>query len=490
MKKQIDNVRGSLGIMGTAIGTAVGGLAVSAITAAASALTGFISRGIAGASNLGESLSKVDAVFGKFGPTITNTADQLARDFGLSRQSILDAGAAIGLIGKGAGYSQGAAAGLGSNMAKLAADAASFYNVPLDVALEKIRSGLVGEAEPLRAFGVLLTEEAVAAEAVALGLARSAKAVDNQAKVAARASLITKGLKDATGDLERTSDSTSNQWKKLTGTLENMAVEVGSALMPAINSLLNGATEMINVLKPGFESLKASFSAFSDGVVATVQTIGIVWRNLGDEWQIVTIKAREMGLNIMEIVGTIPANLAIVGEYIANNWVKLLADGFTAAGTVFTNLVTNLTSAWQAFLTFISTGEFKFDWKPLLDGFTATAAKLPELVKPQLTSLQSEIDAVAGRIADREGARAAAAADKAKATKGVANATAAAAAKKASEFKSETLGSADFASKLRESVFSKADDTEKRQLAAQERIAKATEESRDVMKRGLFAVFS
>jgi hypothetical protein len=60
-------------------------------------------------------------------------------------------------------------------MAKLAADSMSFFDKDFDVALDKIRAGLSGESEPLRAFGVLLSEDAVKAEALALKLAKSSK---------------------------------------------------------------------------------------------------------------------------------------------------------------------------------------------------------------------------------------------------------------------------------------------------------------------------
>ncbi len=155
---------------------------------------------------------------------------------------------------------------------------------------------------------------------------------------------------------------------------------------------------------------------------------------------------------------------------------------------MFTNLVTNLTTAWQAFLDFLTTGKFKFDWKPLLDGFVATAAQLPELIKPELTSLQSEIDTVAGRIADREGARAAAAVSKAKATKAVADQAATLAGKKDKEFKSEASGLSEFAGKLRDSIFSAKDNDAKKQLAATERTAKAAEETAAALKKGIPAV--
>ena len=52
-----------------------------------------------------------------------------------------------------------------TSLRPLAADLASFNNIDPTEALDKLRSGLVGEAEPLRSVGVLLNEAAVQAKA-------------------------------------------------------------------------------------------------------------------------------------------------------------------------------------------------------------------------------------------------------------------------------------------------------------------------------------
>jgi hypothetical protein len=195
-----------------------------------------------------------------------------------------------------------------------------------------------------------------------------------------------------------------------------------------------------------------------------------------------------MGTNLFEVAETIPENLSRVGSWIAGNWVNMIVDAFSAVGTAFSNLGTNLRNLWDSVLEYFRTGEFNFNWKPILEGFKATTAALPELMKPDLTSMQAEIDAVSQRMADREGQRAAAMAAKAQAKAAPAKAAAAAAAKKEQEFKSETVGVAEFASKLRESIFSAKDDTAKQQLEEQRRQTKVQEETRDTLKKGIPAV--
>lgn len=198
---------------------------------AASGLDGLKSA-IMSASDLNETVSKTGVVFGAATSRVTAFADEMADKYGASRQSMLDAASALGLIGKAAGMSQADAAGMSVAMARLADDASSFYNVPLDEALDTIRSALVGEAEPIRKFGVLLNEDAVKAEAMRLGLVKAGAALTEQGKIIARVSLIKKGMADADGDHERTADSFANTLKEAWGRVKNTMQELGAIMMP------------------------------------------------------------------------------------------------------------------------------------------------------------------------------------------------------------------------------------------------------------------
>lgn len=279
-----------LGNLGVGVAKA---LAVGVGVAAAGAAAG-LTKAVLSASDLNETLSKTQQVFGAATGQVTGFADELAKKFGVPKREILDAASNIGLVAKAAGLAEPAAAKMSTELAKLAVDASSFFNVPLDQALEKIRAGLVGEAEPLRSFGVLLSEAAVQAEAQALGLGKAsgessklakanlrvsaaevrlAKAVRDhgrnssqaaqaqialqqaqlgvedsaksakvelteQQKVQARHSIITRQMAAASGDLERTQNSLANVIKfGVRGQLSNMAADLGTKLLPAAQQL-------------------------------------------------------------------------------------------------------------------------------------------------------------------------------------------------------------------------------------------------------------
>jgi hypothetical protein len=227
---------------------------------AGAGITRFLMSATESAGDLNETLSKVGVVFGGSAGTVIGFADDMAEKFGLVKREMLDAASSFGLVLQGSGMTAEASAGLSVQLAKLAADAASFYNVPVAEALEKIRSGLVGEAEPLRAFGVLLSEGAVKLKAASMGF----KELNESAKSAARAALIVEGLNKASGDLDRTSDSLANRQRSLAGQWENFKADTGAMLTGPAAEMLSTFSQLLKVVEDTFDPARPK--AFGDAV--------------------------------------------------------------------------------------------------------------------------------------------------------------------------------------------------------------------------------
>jgi hypothetical protein len=250
---------GLLGLVGTA---AAGPIAI-AVTAIAALVGGLIKCTML-ASDFNETIAKTEQVFGSSTGKITSAADEMAAKFGVVKTDFMDAASMFGLIAQGAGVAGDKAADMSVSLAKLAADASSFYNTSVDVALEKIRAGLVGESEPLRAFGVMLSEDAVKAKALAMGLAKPGQELTNQMKIMARYQLIQEGLGKASGDLERTGGGFANQWRMFTGQLVNIGTTIGTFVLPAFNLLLRGVNFVLSDIGAKFEWLGGKWQAFLD----------------------------------------------------------------------------------------------------------------------------------------------------------------------------------------------------------------------------------
>lgn len=190
------------------------------------------------ASDLAESTSKATAVFGPATDDIVSFAREAAVNLGLSEQAALEAAGTFGNLFQALGVSQDAAAELSPQILTLAADLASFNNLGVDETLEKIRSGLVGEIEPLRGLGISFGAAEVEARAFELGLQDASGALSEGAKLQARYSLIVEQSSIATGDFARTSGGLANQQRILTAEFQNAVAAAGQELLPTLLALV------------------------------------------------------------------------------------------------------------------------------------------------------------------------------------------------------------------------------------------------------------
>lgn len=184
------------------------------------------------AADAAEVDSKLQVVFGKNLPKVSKELNSFAKATGASRYALRQQAADMGALLKPMGLMPAQANKMSVSMVKLATDLSSFNNIPVDEALQKIRAGLVGEAEPLRSVGVLLSEAAVKQEAYRLGIAKSGAELTEQQKVQARYSLIMKQTALAHGDATRTAGSMANQLRALQNNVRDTATEIGAKLIP------------------------------------------------------------------------------------------------------------------------------------------------------------------------------------------------------------------------------------------------------------------
>jgi hypothetical protein len=215
---------------GTSAKTVAG--AVGTLSVAFATVKSVVGPAITAASNLEESLSKVNVIFGKGADEVEKFASTAARQLGQSKQSVLDAAGAFGTFGKAAGLSGEDLAVFSNDFTTLATDLASFNNTTPEEAVQAIGAALRGEAEPLRRFGVLLNDATLKQEALTLGIYDGKGALTAQQKILAAQSAIYKQTNDAQGDFLRTSDGLANSQRTLKAEFANLQVELGKKLLP------------------------------------------------------------------------------------------------------------------------------------------------------------------------------------------------------------------------------------------------------------------
>lgn len=155
-------------------------------------------------------------------------------------------------IAKGMDMQADQAADFGIEWTKLAADFQSFFNVPYEEGFGAIRSGLTGETEPLKRFGIVLREAEVSERALLETGKQNIKQLTEAEKVQARYNLIVEKAGVAVGDQERTQHSASNQTRQMNREFREIAQQMAAKTIPMWQNLAGAGIRFTGVLKDYF----------------------------------------------------------------------------------------------------------------------------------------------------------------------------------------------------------------------------------------------
>lgn len=196
------------------------------------AVVGTIKDGILQANDLEQTISAVRTVFGGASESIEQFAEDAVSSLGISQQQALEASQMFGVFGKAAGLEDADLSGFSNDLAGLGADLAAFYGGDIQTALDAIGSGLRGESEPLRQFGVLLDDATLKQRAMAMGIADGTGTLTQQQRVLAAQAEILAQTTDAQGAAAREAASFDGQLKRVQAGWESIVTTIGQIFLP------------------------------------------------------------------------------------------------------------------------------------------------------------------------------------------------------------------------------------------------------------------
>lgn len=235
------------------------------------------------ASDAEEARSAFNFMFDESAEKVRDWSRTVAREMNRGSQTIQDQALSFQQLFSQVTESD-AAVKLSQDFTMLAQDLSSFYNVAESDALAKLRSGLAGEAEPLRDFGVFLNAAAVEAKALELGLQKVNGAFTDQQKVVARAAVIMEQTTAAQGDAARTAGSYANQLKGLQGQWHDLQIALGELILPAalkVVQALGSLVETILSLPGPVQGVIVVISALAAAVGPILLVVGQAVMGLG-----------------------------------------------------------------------------------------------------------------------------------------------------------------------------------------------------------------
>jgi hypothetical protein len=199
---------------------------------------------ITAASNLQETVGKVNVVFGKSASSIESFAKSASTTFGQSKQQAMDAAATFAVFGKSAGLAGDDLVKFSTEFVTLASDMASFSNTTPEEAIQSLGAALRGESEPIRKYGVLLDDATLKARASTMGIYKGTGALTAQQKVLAAQAEIMNQTQLAQGDFARTQDGLANSTRTLNAQLSDLSSTVGSKLLPVVTDYTKAASKV------------------------------------------------------------------------------------------------------------------------------------------------------------------------------------------------------------------------------------------------------
>lgn len=226
-------------------------------------------------SDLSEVQNVVDTVFPTMNKQIDNFARNAAAQFGLSETMAKNFTGTFGAMGKAFGFSEGQAYDMATALTGLAGDVASFYNMSQDEAYTKLKSVFTGETESLKSLGVVMTQTALDAFAMANGFGKTTKSMSEAEKVALRFEFVQDQLSAAQGDFMRTSDGWANQVRLLSLQFDSLKAAIGSGLIAVLSPVVRMLNILIGRILTAMNALKSFFSMLGGTAKLAINPKGV-----------------------------------------------------------------------------------------------------------------------------------------------------------------------------------------------------------------------
>ena len=213
---------------------------------------------------LGSDLQEVQNVVDVTFPSMTAQVDKFAKSaagsFGLSETMAKKFTSMFGTMARQFGFSERAAYDMGTTLAGLAGDVASFYDITQDEAYTKLKAIFSGETEVLKDIGIVMTQSALDAYALANGFGKTTQAMSEAEKVALRYRFVQNQLSAASGDFARTSGSWANQVRILKLQIDSLKATIGQGLI----NLFTPIIKVVNTVIGKLATLANAFKAFTE----------------------------------------------------------------------------------------------------------------------------------------------------------------------------------------------------------------------------------
>jgi len=276
---------------------------------------------VSAASDIQESVNAVTVTYGRNADAILEIGENAAKSFGMSRNEFNASAVTFSNFAQTIAGEGGDVVGIVNQMMTRTADFASVMNIELSDAQTKIMSGLAGETEALRRYGIDVSAATVKTYAYEHGIATVGTELTEQEKIIARYGLIMEQTNKMAGDFANTSDSLANRQRILKASITDLKAELGEALLPIFETVVGWVQVAVDWFSALPGPVKSAIVIFG-GLVAVLAVLG------GVILMLTAATAAFTAVNIWWIaivVGVIAIISALVaaGVWLVKHWDKV-----------------------------------------------------------------------------------------------------------------------------------------------------------------------
>lgn len=206
-----------------------------------------------------EALNLFYVSMGGYAEKAQQYAEIVGNSYGIDPGEFMRMQATFMDVSKSFGTASGTAYTMSKALAQLTYDISSLYNLKIDEALNKTRSALVGEIEPIRALGKDLSVANLKLLATELGITANVDAMNQSEKAMLRTISLLRQSNSAMGDMARTLEQPANQFRILKAQLTLLGRAIGDLFLPLVQKTL---PYMIAFVKVG-QRIVSAFAALA-----------------------------------------------------------------------------------------------------------------------------------------------------------------------------------------------------------------------------------
>ena len=206
-----------------------------------------------------EALNLFYVSMGSYAEKAQDYANLVGDSYGVDPAEFMKMQATFMDVSKSFGTASGTAYTMSKALTQLTYDISSLYNLKVDESLNKVRSALVGEIEPIRALGKDLSVANLKLLATELGITANVDAMNQSEKAMLRTISLLRQSNSAMGDMARTLEQPANQFRILKAQLTLLGRALGDLFLPLVQKTL---PYMIAFVKVG-QRIVSAFAALA-----------------------------------------------------------------------------------------------------------------------------------------------------------------------------------------------------------------------------------